>query len=276
MSTAPAGPERGPRRPPLLRRRRVLRGARVLLTGGSSGVGRALAAELSRRGASLFVTARRETLLESLAAEHPVAWLPGDVTVDAFRRRLVAEARERLGGIDLVVAAAGSGAIGRFATSDPTTLRRVMEIDFFAPAELVRLSLPILREGRDPAVVLVGSILGLHPLPLHADYCAAKAALHALAGTLRAELAPEGIDVLLAALGPTESEFWGHLLAGSRPAWSRGRPLGAGATARAIADALERRRALVCPGLSAKGFSLAARFFPRFLDRAVARRMARG
>lgn len=276
MPTPPTDPDGGARRFPRLRPRRVLRGARVLLTGGSSGVGRALAAELSRRGAAVFATARREALLESLAAGHPISFLAGDVTLDDFRRRLVAEARQRLGGIDVVVAAAGSGAIGEFATSDPATLRRVMEIDFFAPAELVRLSLPDLRRGHDPAVVLVGSILGLHALPLHADYCAAKAALHALAGTLRAELAPEGIDVLLAALGPTESEFWGHLLAGSRPAWSRGRPLGAEATARVVASALERRKPLVCPGLSAKGFSLAARFFPRLLDGVIRRRMTRG
>ena len=262
--------------PPDRPRRRSLAGARVLLTGGSSGVGRALALELARRGAALFATARRGDLLDALAAERPIAVLAGDVTDDEFRRRLVAAARERLGGIDVVVAAAGSGAIGEFATSDPATLRRVMEIDFFAPAELVRLALPALRQGHDPAVILVGSILGLHALPLHADYCAAKAALHALAATLRAELAPEGIGVLLAALGPTESGFWSHLLAGARPAWSRGRPLGAAATARAIATALERRRPLVCPGLSAKGFALAARFFPGTLDRVIRRRMSRG
>lgn len=248
----------------------------MLLTGASSGVGRALAKALSHRGAEVFATARREALLASLAVEVPVGFLSGDVTSDAFRRTLVAEAVRRMGGIDVVVAAAGSGAIGPFAEADPATLRRVMEIDFFAPAELVRLSLPALRGGRDPAIVLVGSILGLHPLPLHADYCAAKAALHSLAGTLRAELAPEGIGVLLATLGPTASEFWDSLLAGDRPAWSRGRPLGAEPTAAAILGALERRRARVYPGFSAKGFALAARFFPRLVDRIIARRMARG
>ena len=110
---------------------------------------------------------------------------------------------------------------------------------------------------------------------LHAEYCAAKSAIHAFAGTLRAELAPVGIDVLLATLGPTASEFWENLLAGSRPAWSRGRPLDADTTARAILAALERRRATVYPGWSAKGFAIAARFFPRTLDRIVRRRMAK-
>ena len=252
-----------------------MRGLRILLTGGSSGVGRALAVELAARGASVFATARRRELLATLAAEAPIAVLAGDVTSADFRRELVAGAVNTLGGIDIVVAAAGSGAIGRFADADPATLRRVMEIDFFASVELVRLALPELFKSPDPAIVLVGSILGLHPLPLHADYCAAKAALHALAGTLRAELAPSGIDVLLATLGPTASEFWDSLLVGDRPAWSRGRQLDAATTARAIIAALERRRGRVYPGWSAKGFALAARFCPRLIDRIIQRRMAR-
>jgi len=235
-----------------------------------------LAVELARRGAAVFATARREPLLATLAAAHPIAVLAGDITDDAFRQELVAAAVKSLGGLDIVIAAAGSGAIGRFAEADPATLRRVMEIDFFAPAELVRLALPGLAHGRDPAVVLVGSILGLHPIPLHADYCAAKAALHSLAGTLRAELAPTGIDVLLATLGPTASEFWDSLLVGDRPAWSRGRQLNVATTARAIIAALERRRAAVYPGWSAKGFALAARFCPRLVDRIIRRRMAKG
>ena len=252
-----------------------MRGLRILLTGGSSGVGRALAVDFAARGASVFATARRRELLATLAAEAPIAVLAGDVTSADFRRELVAGAVNTLGGIDIVVAAAGSGAIGRFADADPATLRRVMEIDFFASVELVRLALPELFKSPDPAIVLVGSILGLHPLPLHADYCAAKAALHALAGTLRAELAPSGIDVLLATLGPTASEFWDSLLVGGRPAWSRGRQLDAATTARAIIAALERRRGRVYPGWSAKGFALAARFCPRLIDRIIQRRMAR-
>ena len=258
------------------RRRRSLAGLRVLLTGGSSGVGRSLAIELAQRGASVFTTARREPLLATLAAGHRIAVLAGDITDDNFRPELVAAAMKTLGGLDVVIAAAGSGAIGRFAEADPATLRRVMEIDFFAPAELVRLALPALARGRDPAVVLVGSILGLHPIPLHADYCAAKAAVHSLSGTLRAELAPAGIDVLLATLGPTASEFWDSLLVGDRPTWSRGRQLDAVTTSRAIIAALERRRATVYPGWSAKGFALAARFCPRLIDQIIRRRMARG
>jgi short-subunit dehydrogenase len=228
----------------------------------------------------VLATARRQEPLAALAAEPTgpgggvIVYCAGDIVLPELRRQLIETAVRRFGGIDIVVAAAGSGAIGSFATAAPDTLRKIMEVDFFAPAELIRESLPSLRCGRDPAVVLVGSILGCHPLPLHAEYCAAKAAIRSLAGTLRMELAADGIDVLLASLGPTESEFWDNLVAGKRPTWSRGRPLTAARTATAIAAALERRRSELVPGWPAKGFALAARLFPWLIDAVVMRRMS--
>ena len=267
-------------RPPRPRRRRLAdKGA--IVTGASSGVGRAVALELSRRGVHVLATARRGTRLDELVAQGghgptaPIQACAGDICDPAFRTRLVAEAVERLGGVDLVVAAAGGGAIGRFRDGTPETLAGIFDLDLVAPAELVRTALPVIERGRDPAIVLVGSILGLHPLPLHAEYCAAKAALRSLAGSLRAELAPTGIDVMLASLGPTASEFWDALLAGERPAWSRGRPLAADFVARAIADGLERRRAEIFPGYQATGYAFAARFLPGLIDRIAARHLRR-
>lgn len=264
-----------PRR--FFRGRRSFRGCRCLVTGASSGVGRALAVALARRGARVLATARRGDRLDGLARE--TAGLPGgavlvaagDITDTAFRAGLVRQAEAGLGGLDLVVAAAGSGAIGAFRTAAPETLERIMAVDFFAPVELVRESLPALARGRDPAVVLVGSILGHRALPLHAEYCAAKAAVRSMAQSLRAELAADGIDVLLASLGPTASEFWDSLLVGRRPAWSRGRPMSAERTARIVLRALAWRRPEVLPGLRAKGFAIAARLFPRLMDAAMMR-----
>jgi len=261
--------------------RRQLVGSRALVTGASSGVGRAVALELARRGVRVLATGRRVERLAALAAEPvamaggPIAYEAGDITSSDFRRHLIDAATDRLGGLDLVVAAAGSGAIGRFRDASPDTLTRIMDVDFAAQAELVRVALPALRAGRDPAIVLVGSILGHHPLPWHAEYCAAKAAVRSLAGTLRIELASDGVGVLLASLGPTESEFWNHLLTGSRPAWSRGRAMSASRTARIIVRALVWRSREVLPGWQAKGFAFAARLFPRLIDRVMMRRLRR-
>lgn len=253
---------------------------RTLLTGASSGLGHALAWQLASRGAHVLATARREDRLASLeqtwASEGSGAGrlqtLAGDQTDAAFRQSLLKAATEQFGGLDLLVLAAGSGAVGRFDGSSPETLRQIMEVDFFAPAELTRLALPALREGNDPAIVLVGSIIGRHPLPLHLEYAAAKAALTAMAGSLRMELAREEIDVLLATLGPIASEFWESLLTGDRASWSRGRGMPANRAARRILRGLITRRHEVIPGLQAKGYVLVSRLFPRLFDRCVMRR----
>lgn len=239
-------------------------------------MGRAVAVEFAMRGAHVLATARRTDRLAELERAVPgIETLAGDITAAETRRQLLDRARDRFDGLDVVVAAAGGGAIGPFRDAAPATLRAIMELDFFAPAELARDALPLLAAGRDPAIVLVGSILGLHPLPLHADYCAAKAALTSLAGSLRAELATDGIEVLLANLGPTESEFWDHLAAGRRPSWSGGRPLSARATAAAIIDGLVRRHAEITPGWAATGYAIAARACPWLIDAVVARQRRR-
>lgn len=264
-----------------MRGRRRLAGLRALVTGGSSGVGRAMAVELASRGAHVLATARRHDRLAQLEASLvPVrvgqrfACAAGDITDADFREQLVRLASERLGGLDLVVAAAGSGAIGSLATMPASTFRSVLDLDLIAPAELARIAVPHLAAGNAPAIVLVGSILGYHPLPLHAAYCAAKAGVIALAGSLRHELRAQGIDVLLASLGPTESEFWNSLLTGQRPAWSRGRPLSAETTARSIADALECRRREVIPGWRARAFVFTARHAGWIIDAIVSLRTA--
>lgn len=257
---------------------RDIAGLRAIVTGGSSGVGRALALALSRRKAQVLATARRGERLAELAAVNnggePILHEAGDLCDAAFRRHLVTSAVARLGGIDLVVAAAGAGAIGPFRTAEAATLAGILDIDLVAPAELVRACLPYLSEGRDPAVVFVGSILALHPLPLHGEYSAAKAGLRSLAGSLRQELAADGIEVSLATLGPVASEFWDALVTGARPAWSRGRPISAEQAAAAILHGLERRRPEIIPGWRAKGYALVSRFLPGLIDRVAARHVS--
>ena len=253
---------------------RTLTGCRALVTGGSSGLGRAIALELARRGGQVLATARRPDRLAELARTAPgIQVVAGDLTDPEFRDRLPDIAADRLGGLDVVVAAAGSGAIGEFGAGAADDCARILDIDFLAPAALVRASLPLLRRSADPGIVLVGSILGLHPLPLHGAYCAAKAALRSLAGTLRLELARDRIDVLHVSLGPIESEFWENLLVGRRPSWSQGRPMPVERAARATVDGLVRRRAEIAPGWRAKGFAFAARFLPGLIDAIAARHL---
>jgi len=250
------------------RKVRDLCGKCGILTGATSGVGSALAKLLVERGARLVVSGRRESRLTDLTSEYPESLIPlsGDITNSKFQEELVRTAKVAFGRVDLVVAAAGAGAVGPFSELSLNTMRSVFEIDFFAPVELVYKSLPLLENGDAPVVVLIGSILGVHPLPLHGGYAAAKAALQGFAGAVRPELASLGIDLNVAILGPTESEFWDNLVAGERASWSQGRPLSAETTAAAILAALERGRPTVIPGWRAKMYVFLSRFFPALID----------
>jgi short-subunit dehydrogenase len=192
--------------------RRALAGLRVLLTGASSGIGRELAIQLVDQGASVFALARRRERLEQLASEigcaERFAVYAADVTNAGDRAKSLAECVQRFGGLDCLINNAGSGAIGPFAASDEQRLRQVMEVNFFAPVELTRLALPLLRQGNKPIVVNVSSVLGHRAVPQKSEYCASKFALHGFSDALRAELVGDKIDVLLVSPSTTDTEFF--------------------------------------------------------------------
>ncbi|WP_425617787.1 SDR family NAD(P)-dependent oxidoreductase [Anatilimnocola sp. NA78] len=192
--------------------RRKISGLRILLTGASSGIGRELAIQLVQQGARVIAVARRSERLQQLAAElqqpEQFSYLVADVTKPEDRQRAIAECEQQFGGLDVLINNAGSGAIGSFAAADEARLRRIMEINFFAPVELIRLALPLLRRGNQPIIVNVSSILGHRAVPQKSEYCSSKFALHGFSDALRAEVAADKIDVLLVSPGTTETEFF--------------------------------------------------------------------
>src|SRR5437867_3525359 len=134
---------------------RDLRGRNILITGASRGIGRCLAEKLAPLGVKLTVAARRESALNDLAGRlrssgATVYAVASDVTLPADRENLLAQAVEKMGGLDVLVNNAGVASFGHFDTSTEEVLRTVMEVNFFAPAELMRLAAPHLRKGRQP------------------------------------------------------------------------------------------------------------------------------
>lgn len=195
--------------------RRELEGRSILVTGASRGIGRRVAERLAKLGARLTVTARSEdelgTLVNEIRANGGVAEaVPVDLTDPQQRELLVATAVERHGGIDVLVNAAGVASFGEFITSTHEILRKVMEINFFAPAELMRSVRPHLeasaRGGRRPAILNIASICGRCGIPSLPEHCASKHALVGLTETLRAEYSRFGIDVLLVLPGVVQSD----------------------------------------------------------------------
>jgi short-subunit dehydrogenase len=250
---------------------------RALITGASSGIGRALAIELARRGADTLLFARRAERLEEvamqIAAHHRRAVLvAGDVTSAADRHRAIETARTQLGGLDILVNNAGIAAHGRFVDATPERIRPIFEVNFFAPVELIREAIPLLRDGVQPLVVNIGSILGERASPHKTEYSASKFALHGFSEALRPELARLGIDVLIVAAGPTQTEHFDVLIEGTADLpWGNPPRQPADVAAKAIVRAIERGRREVVTGWRGKLLLLANRFFPSILDRVMQR-----
>lgn len=197
--------------------RRSIEGKRAIITGASSGIGRALALQMASRGCQLIINARRKEKLDDLARQIEQAGgtavlQVGDVTEPEVRSDMIQLADQSFGGLDILVNNAGIGALGRFADAGEERLRRVMEVNFFAPAELTRVAIPVLEKSDRPMVVNISSVLGHRGVPMKSEYCASKFAMHGLADSIRAELVDHGIDVLLISPSTTASEFFDNVI----------------------------------------------------------------
>jgi short-subunit dehydrogenase len=256
---------------------RELRGQRALITGASGGIGEALARELAARGVRLVLFARRADRLERLAAElsatvGTVEYFSGDVTKADDRARALEVCRTRLGGLDLLVNNAGVGALGRFDEAAPDRLRTVFEVNFFAAVELTQVALPLLKAGRQPLVVNIGSILGWQGIPNYTEYCASKFALRGFSEALRGELARDGVGVLHVAPGRTQTEFFENVVERNAPLpLAKSRGMRADAVARLIVQAMERGQPELITGPGGRWLVRAGRWFPRITNWFVAR-----
>jgi len=259
--------------------RRTLMGSRILITGASQGIGRALAELAVGQGAWVLAAARSEDLLQDLAAKIPprggvLETVEADITNEADRAHIVEAAQERFGGLDVLVNNAGIGATGHFAEGDPGHLRAIMEVNFFGLAELTRACIPLLREGRHPAIVNVSSIAGKRGIPARSEYSASKFAVQGLSDALRAELAKDGIDVIVVCPGLTQTNFSRNMLAQrARLKMDHLRGMTAEAVAAATLRALQRGKKEIVLTAQGRLVVFLSRFFPRLTDRIAARRV---
>ncbi|TWT48464.1 SDR family NAD(P)-dependent oxidoreductase [Botrimarina hoheduenensis] len=249
-----------------------LAGKRALVTGASSGIGRALAVELARRGASVVCLARRAEELAQTAAlvenEGALAVpVVGDVTDATYRAATLAAAVSRLGGLDLLINNAGVSAHGRFHESSVDRLRQIVEVNLFAAAELIHAATPLLKQGRDPAVVNIGSILGWRGVPHNAEYCASKFALRGFSEAIRPELSRIGVHVLHVSPGTVATPFFDHLIEKQAELpWAARRGESPGRVARLTLDAVARRRKELTIGVGGWWLVQTARHAPWLLD----------
>ncbi|MFG0330152.1 MAG: SDR family NAD(P)-dependent oxidoreductase [Phycisphaerales bacterium] len=169
---------------------------RVLITGASSGLGRALAeAYASREGAVVGAVARRADLLDDLAREHAaIQPLAADVTDAPAMETLIARFALEAGGLDLVIANAGVGQKSADDAWDPDTSRRIVEVNIRGVTNTIVPAIPIMIEQGRGRLVGISSLAGQTPLPASAAYGASKAWLVFYLESLALDLEPHGVN----------------------------------------------------------------------------------
>lgn len=218
----------------------------ALVTGASSGIGRALAVELASRGHDLVLTARRELLLEQSATElrtgHGVnvEVLPADLRDREGLSKVVGRASN----VDVLVANAGFSTRGAFADLPPRLELGQIELNVLSTVALCRAAAPHMRRQGHGRILITSSAASFQPLPGLATYGASKAFLTSFAQALDAELRPAGVTVTCLAPGFTTTE---HSTGRPRPPmlWR-----GAEEVAHAGIDGLLAGRRLVIPGIT--------------------------
>ncbi len=174
-----------------------LTGKRVLVTGATSGIGRATVLHCARAGARVAATGRQAGALADLVAatEGGIATtLAGDVTDEVFRARLVEGAAEVLGGLDVLVNAAGILEGGTWETTALADWDRMLDVNLRAVFAVTQLAIPHLVASRG-GIVNVSSVAGTRAFPNLLAYCVSKAGLDQLTRCLALELAPHGVRV---------------------------------------------------------------------------------
>jgi NAD(P)-dependent dehydrogenase (short-subunit alcohol dehydrogenase family) len=165
----------------------------VLVTGASSGIGLACATHLAGRGYRVYGTSRRAATSQAGS----VAMLVADVTDDRSVEQAVAAVLAREGRLDIVVNNAGMGIAGPVENTSIEEAKRQFEVNFFGAFRVCRAVLPTLRSQRSGYIVNIGSIGGLIAIPYQAMYSASKFALEGLSESLRMEVRPFGVRVVL-------------------------------------------------------------------------------
>lgn len=220
----------------------------VLVTGASSGIGRAVARQFGIRHARVALVARRRGRLEEVAEEieraggEPLV-IPADLAEQQSAEEAVRTVDQRWGRLDVLVNNAGYGVFGTVEECLPEDFLQQMKVNYLAAVYAVKAALPLMRRQAVGAIINVSSVSGKATSPFDAPYCASKFALSAFTSILRMELAGTGISVSLICPGHTKTE-WDGAVVKRRPYIVRTplRPMAPERVAREIVACTEKPR----------------------------------
>ena len=241
-----------------------IQGSVVLITGASQGIGAACARVFGARGARLSLIARSAERLSLVGGPNALR-TPGDVTSDETRRNLVARTVEKFGDVDILINNAGMGLYSPAWNAPLDDVRRLIELNLFAPLALTQLVVPYMQERRRGLIVNISSIAGKVTLPWFTLYSVSKFALGSLTEGLRMELKHNGIHAMAVCPGYVSTDFQSHALGGRPPeqiAKGRKFAITADECAEVIADGVERNARTVLTPRIGWLFVALARLFP--------------
>ncbi len=248
----------------------------IIVTGASSGIGRAVALALAREHARLVLVARRQPLLESLAEE--IRNLGGSALILALDLRgpsqvekMISSTREQFGRIDVLINNAGFGYLGTVEETPSTVVREIFDLNFEAPLLACQLVIPVMKAQGGGHIINVSSVVGRRGLPLNGIYCATKFALQGISESLRVEVKDDAIDVSIVSPAATESEFGDHVRRGRVKAKFKptGHVQSAEQVARAIVECIRRPKLEVYPNRTSRVLAWASALTPSIVDRII-------
>ncbi len=263
---------------------RDFRGKVVVITGAAGGLGSALCQRFGAAGAAIVALDRDASALPGLLARLQAAGIeaaaePCDVGCEADCRRAVARAVQRFGGVDVLINNAGITHRSAFARTRPEVIERVMAVNFLGAMYCTHAALETLLARRG-MIVVVSSVAGFAPLIARTGYAASKHALHGFFGSLRTEVEPHGLKVLLVCPSFIDTGIERNALAGDgAPARHPQSIVGARATPQAVAGkifvAAARERRLLLPDAVSRASWWLSRLAPQWFDRAMAKKLRR-
>jgi NAD(P)-dependent dehydrogenase (short-subunit alcohol dehydrogenase family) len=183
----------------------------ALVTGGSTGIGAAVARELAENGARVLITGRHEDTLRASAAQHSnIGWVVADVALAADATRTIDEVKKRHGRLDILVNNAGIAPLSPLGDATPAHVHDVFGVNVAGLIELTRQALPLLRASKG-SIINVASVLADQPFANMSVYSASKAAVVALTKAWAQELAADGVRVNVVSPGPIETPIQGKM-----------------------------------------------------------------
>jgi len=240
----------------------------VLITGASMGIGEALARVFAAEGAKLALAARSLDKLEALARSLPTeaVSIQTDMSQPAEVRAMVEKTVAHFGRLDILINNAGVGMYAAIAEMKPEQFEHLVAINWLGPVHAIQAAVPHMRKQGGGEIINIASVAGQVAIPWMGAYCSTKFALKALSNSLRMELKPDHIHVLLVCPGRVKTPFPENAYKAfdTRPFFPGG--ISAERVARAVLRAaLARRREIVVPAHN-RLFAWLHALFPAFVD----------